>query len=603
MNHRHTQLIGFGCGLAWLLMAVVSEKAVGRQVEIPAKLRQAEQARIDTIARASQASVCVFGGDGQGGGSGVVISPDGYALTNFHVVQGNGPFMKCSMPNGELYDSVLVGIDPTGDVALIKLLGRDDFPSAIMGNSDELKVGQFCFAVGNPFLLATNFEPTVSWGIVSGVHRYQYPSGTLLEYTDCIQTDAAINPGNSGGPLFNSAGELVGINGRGSFEKRGRVNVGVGYAISINQIKHFMSHLRSGRLVDHATLGATVATNEAGEVRVSNILESSDAFRRGLRFDDRIVSFAGREINTVNQFKNILGIFPKGWRVKLGVERDEQQFEIVVRLTGVHSSQQLAEMIQGSADPPRSQPVPGQLPVDPDAPSARPKYDLQEADNAALFEERRGFANYQFNRAQLDRVWNGFLDNGNFGDAKQKWRVTALIDNEPATFILGDLQSGIQTRTTTHLLDATQELGTQLAADSTGGLLLAMHLWRKMLVDGPAGYGDVIYFGSLPLFVPRPNLAGGQSFLDQGSAETLVATFDIVETNFTFDPSTGRLVAMEMYPDVGVDPCELHFLNYQVHGDLTVPSEIRVVIENQPVATIKIDQIEFIKDDAPGDQP
>jgi len=120
-----------------------------------------------------------------------------------------------------------VGIDPTGDVSLIRLLGRDDFPAASIVDSDTVKPGDACFAIGNPFLLATNFQPSVSWGIVSGTHRYQYPAGTLLEYADCIQTDAAINPGNSGGPLFNENGDLIGVNGRGSFEKRGRVNVGV----------------------------------------------------------------------------------------------------------------------------------------------------------------------------------------------------------------------------------------------------------------------------------------------------------------------------------------------------------------------------------------
>ncbi len=94
----------------------------------------------------------------------------------------------------------------------------------------------------------------MTYGIVSGTHRYQYPAGTFLEYTDCIQIDASINPGNSGGPLFNSKEELVGINGRGSFEKRGRVNVGVGYAISINQVMHFIDHLeeRPGRRPRHA---------------------------------------------------------------------------------------------------------------------------------------------------------------------------------------------------------------------------------------------------------------------------------------------------------------------------------------------------------------
>src|SRR6185295_16806218 len=136
------------------------------------------------------------------------------------------------------------------------------FPFAVMGDSDKLRAGDWSLAMGNPFLLATDFTPTVTFGLISGVHRYQYPSGTLLEYTDCIQIDTSINPGNSGGPLFNMKAELVGINGRGSFaqDKRFRINCGVGYAISINQIKNFLGHMRAGIDTDHATLGASVAS-------------------------------------------------------------------------------------------------------------------------------------------------------------------------------------------------------------------------------------------------------------------------------------------------------------------------------------------------------
>src|SRR5690606_4883081 len=206
---------------------------------------------------------------------------------NYHVTSAS-PHLKVGMTDGNLYDAVMVGLDPTGDVALIKLLGRDDFPYAPLADSDQVRVGDGCYAIGNPFLLATDFQPTVTFGIVSGIHRYQYPAGTLLEYADCIQADAAINPGNSGGPLFNEQGEVIGINGRGSFEKRGRVNVGVGYAISINQIKNFMGYLKSGLIVDHATVGAQAATSDDGRVLVTNILESSDAYRRGLRYGDEI---------------------------------------------------------------------------------------------------------------------------------------------------------------------------------------------------------------------------------------------------------------------------------------------------------------------------
>ncbi len=254
---------------------------------------------------------------------------------------------------------MIVGLDPTGDVALIKLLGREDFPAAELGDSDLVRAGDWCFAVGNPFLLATDFQPSISYGIVSGVHRYQPPAGTLLEYTDCIQTDAAINPGNSGGPLFDAQGRLIGINGRGSFEKRGRVNVGVGYAISINQIKKFLGYLHSGRIVDHATLGATVATDERGRVIVSNILDTSDAYRRGLRYGDQLLSFAGRPVTTVNGFKNVLGTFPRGWRVPLTFRHEGETRNVYVRLAGVHSREELlAKIEQPQGMPPEHPPLP-----------------------------------------------------------------------------------------------------------------------------------------------------------------------------------------------------------------------------------------------------
>ena len=320
------------------------------QATLPNSVAAVEAARIETIAKVSETVVCIFGPAGQGGGSGVIISPDGFALTNHHVVEGCDVFMKCGLNDGRLYDAVIVGIDPVGDLALIKLLGRDDFPVASMGDSDQVRPGQFCFAAGNPFLLATNFQPSISWGIVSGNHRYQYPAGTLLEYADCIQTDAAINPGNSGGPLFSAEGLLIGINGRGSFEKRGRVNVGVGYAISINQVRLFLDCLKSGRLLDHATLGATVAADSDGNVRVSNILESSDAYRRGLRYDDQILRFGRRDIDTVNQFKNVLGIYPKGYSVDLTYVRDEAPRSIRVRLAGVHGESELIDLVEGVSD-------------------------------------------------------------------------------------------------------------------------------------------------------------------------------------------------------------------------------------------------------------
>ena len=332
--------------------------------KLPEPLVQSETQRIAAISHASRSTIAVFAAEkSAGGGSGVIISADGYALTNFHVVQPCGIHMICGLNDGKLYDAVVVGIDPTGDLALIKLMGRNNFAAAEIADSDDVNVGDACFAVGNPFLLATDLHPTVTYGVVSGVRRYQPPAaGAILEYTDCIQTDAAINPGNSGGPLFNADGRLIGINGRGSFEKRGRVSVGVGYAISINQAKNFLGVLRSGRIVDHATLGATATTDEGQRVVVTNILESSDAYRRGLRYGDELLALAGRRIDSANTLKNVLGILPKGWRVPLEYRRDNQVFKTYVRLAGSHSAESLRRFTDEQPEP-RDEP-PGTPPDD-----------------------------------------------------------------------------------------------------------------------------------------------------------------------------------------------------------------------------------------------
>src|SRR5262249_25675097 len=150
------------------------------------------------------------------------------------------------------------------------------------------------------------------------------------------------NPGNSGGPLFNAQGELIGVNGRASFEKRGRVNVGVGYSISIKQIMRFLPMLKSGRILDHASLGATVATQQDGRVAADDILETSDAFRRGWLYGDSIVKFAGRRVPTANALKNVLGTYPKDWRVPIEYRREGKMVHVEVRLAALHDEAELA---------------------------------------------------------------------------------------------------------------------------------------------------------------------------------------------------------------------------------------------------------------------
>ena len=389
-----TRLTAGGITASALVAATVTMAA---GLDVDPEVIAAERRRVEVIRTASAAAVAIFAGD-SGGGSGVLVTPDGYAVTNFHVVQPAGVAMTCGLADGSLCDAVLVGLDPTGDVALVKLLGRNDFPCATLADSDAVEVGDWCFAAGNPLLLATDLVPSISAGIVSGTHRYQEPAGTILEYTDCIQVDAAINPGNSGGGLFDAAGRLIGINGRASFEKRGRVNVGAGYAISANQVRNFLGCLRAGRLCDHATLGATVATAADGRVVVSDILQSSDAWRRGLQYDDEIVALAGRPIRTVNAFKSVLGTLPAGWQVPLVYRRDGRREEILVRLAGVHTAAELAKLAAGADE---QEPAEGQGGRRP--PSRPPSRQVPEVVRG-LYEARSGFANYHFAIVERDRV-------------------------------------------------------------------------------------------------------------------------------------------------------------------------------------------------------
>jgi S1-C subfamily serine protease len=540
---------------AWLLIVWLALAPHLARAEVPQAVLDAEQSRIAAIATAVPSAVAVFATDGKGGGSGVVITADGYALSNYHVTSPVGNFMKCGMSDGQLYDAVIVGIDPTGDVALIKLFGRDDFPAAEMANSDDVRAGDWCFAAGNPFLLATDFRPTVTFGIVSGVHRYQYPAGTLLEYTDCIQTDAAINPGNSGGPLFNDRGQLIGINGRGSFEKRGRVNVGLGYAISINQIKNFLGHLHSGRIVDHATLGATAARDEGNRVIVSNILETSDAYRRGLRYGDQIIAFGGRTIDSVNAFKNVLGVFPRGWRVPLSFIRSGQQYDIHVRLAGVHAREALVAQIQKGpkemphrpGQPKEERRRPDRIPL-----STEPPEEAVPEELAKFYETRNGFANYYFNQLHQDRVWNAFQALGQFRDSSGEWTLVGhSSDGEDIIFQLGDERSsGTFPRGETQI-DASVDLSDQTGPSGSGGLLATLHLWRRLLRLGPQDFGQVVYLGTAPL----PDGAG--------RFDVLIANYDVAELTCYFDPQSGQLRLIEMSPDSGVDPCEIYFEDYR----------------------------------------
>jgi serine protease Do len=563
-------------GLAAVVVACLLSSA-GRAVEVDPAVLAAEAARVATIEKASAAAVSIFAG-GEGGGSGVLISPAGYALTNFHVVEPAGPALTCGLADGRLYDAVLVGLDPTGDVALVKLLGRDDFPFAALADSDAVDVGDWCFAAGNPFLLATDLVPSISAGIVSGTHRYQFPAGTILEYTDCIQTDAAINPGNSGGGLFDAAGRVIGVNGRASFEKRGRVNVGAGYAISANQLRNFLGCLKGGRLVDHATFGATVATAIDGRVVVADILESSDAWRRGLRIDDEVVALAGRPVRTVNAFKNILGTLPAGWQVPVVIRRAGRRQEILVRLAGVHTAAELAAIAaggRGAGEPPQGEPRVEQAP-----PAAATSLPAAIRDR---YEPRPGFTNYHFNLRERDRVAEAIAVGRGAGQGSWVLSGTLAAGGE-FRIELTDAGCTIDLPTGTSSLDAGDQLDAAPVPPGSGGLLAAVMLWRRLVLEGPAAVGRTTYWGTAPRDPRQIDPAGGDL------VDVLESAVAGVEARFAFT-AAGGLVAIDLWTAPDADPCELR-VTEPLAGDPLMPGGFEVRRGPELFGTFLVERVE-----------
>jgi serine protease Do len=561
-----------------------------------------EQARrIDVIKKMAPSVVAIFAKDGNGGGSGVVVSPDGYVVTNFHVVMGQGDFLKCGLNDGKLYDSVLVGIDPTGDVAIIKLVGRDDFPTATIGDSETVKVGDGAYAVGNPFLLAADFQPTVTYGMVSGIHRYQFPSETFLEYTDCIQVDTSINPGNSGGPLFNEKAELIGINGRISVEKRGRKNVGAGYAISINQVMNFLDHLKSGRIVDHATLGAVVATNNDGTVTVTNILENSEAYRRGLQVGDELVSFAGRPINTANEFKNILGIYPDGWKLPLTYRRRDKEEKILVRLRRLHRAAELElagvenRRQKDKNDPEKPLPDPKKEDKEKNErkkddnrdgdPNPQPKSRIHSEplvvppELQKLHEDKDGFANYYFNRIAQERLLGTLRGWGAYSETKAAWQVVGQLDRKtPLQMKLAD--DAIVMKLGERNFGQTLNEELKELPEGTGGWLTAMHYLRQLLTRQAEGFSDLYYVGSEPLDRTGPRV------------DVLEGLRGEATCRWYFDQKSKQCVGMDYRRVDDVDECEMRFGELQTFGTFKFPSTIEVRHAGQAIGTLKVESFQ-----------
>jgi len=262
-------------------------------------------------------------------GSGFIISKDGYIITNNHVIEG-ADSIKVRLSNKKEYEGRVVGKDAKTDLALIKVETKESLPYVNLGNSDELQVGEWVMAIGNPFGL----EHTVTVGVVSAKGRV-IGAGP---YDNFIQTDASINPGNSGGPLVNTRGEVIGINTAIVAQANG-----IGFAIPANMAKEIIPQLKEKGRVIRGWLGVMVqkvtpelaqsfGLSEGKGALVAQVQEGSPAARAGIKKGDIILKFEGREINEMDELPRLVAGTPVGKKVTLVIFRDGKEKNITVVL-------------------------------------------------------------------------------------------------------------------------------------------------------------------------------------------------------------------------------------------------------------------------------
>lgn len=274
----------------------------------------------------------------RGQGSGVIVSKDGYILTNNHVVE-NASEVEVQLYNDKRYDAKVVGTDPLTDIAVLKI-DADDLDVIKLGDSEKLRVGEMVLAIGSP--LQKSLAHSVSMGIVSAKGRSIGIIDKGRGYENFIQTDAAINPGNSGGALVNMDGQLVGINS--AIASRSGGSDGIGFAVPVNIAKHVMkSIIENGRVnrgylgiklggqVD-ATMAKALGLDKAYGIIVGEVTEDGPAADAGVKADDIIQTINGEPVRSWSELRTAIGTSSPGDKVKLGILRDGEKMTITVTL-------------------------------------------------------------------------------------------------------------------------------------------------------------------------------------------------------------------------------------------------------------------------------
>lgn len=270
----------------------------------------------------------------EGLGSGVVVSADGYILTNNHVI-ANADTILVGLYDGTRHAAEVIGTDPQTDIAVLKI-DAGDLPYIEIGNSDSLQVGEIVLAIGSP--MSENLAATVTQGIVSAKGRSNVG---LADYEDFIQTDAAINPGNSGGPLVNLDGALVGLNT--AIVSRSGGFQGIGFAVPSNMAMRVMNSLISDGRVVRGYLGVSIQDVDETIARamklpqttgalVGDVQEGSPAAEAGFEAGDLIVSVDGREVRNSSQLRNHIAATAPGSIVRIGIIRGDKKETLSVKL-------------------------------------------------------------------------------------------------------------------------------------------------------------------------------------------------------------------------------------------------------------------------------
>ncbi|HVO73852.1 MAG TPA: trypsin-like peptidase domain-containing protein, partial [Ignavibacteriaceae bacterium] len=268
----------------------------------------------------------------KGLGSGFIISSDGYIVTNDHVA-GNGSEITVTMTNGKHYNAKIVGSDPATDICLLKI-DETDLPYVYLGNSDDVMIGEWVVALGNPFgLFEVNNKPTVTVGVISstGMNLNQIDD---RYYINMIQTDAAINGGNSGGPLVNSIGEVIGMNTLIFTAGGNEGSIGLGFAIPVNKIKKIVGELKDkGKINRDFEVGLRIQNIDEGIARayglsvtkgviVTQVIAGTPASRGGIKPGDIITEVEGFTINDEETLVGVFQEFRTGQTISIKILRD-----------------------------------------------------------------------------------------------------------------------------------------------------------------------------------------------------------------------------------------------------------------------------------------